>query len=239
MTTSTRPVIAVTGAHHWFKPGWWALNITLRCLGAKPLYLHSRNYQTLPRDHIQAIIISGGSDVEPVHFAADPLKHYRYDRERDQFEMHMIEAALKSQIPLLGICRGMQLLNVVLGGDLHVNICKQRYHTSNRPSAWPQKWANLQRPSLLHQRLGGDRDRVRINSLHKQAINNLGTGLNASAHDNDGFIQAIEHPIGWLAGVQWHPEYLAWSAPHRQLFRSLVNAARATNKTMPTARAID
>lgn len=230
MTSASKPVIAVTGPHHWFRPGWWALNIALRCLGAKPLYFHSRNHLSLSSKPIQGIIISGGSDIEPIHFAADPLEHYRYDRERDHFEMQMIEQALSANIPLLGICRGMQLINVVYGGNLYLNISQQRQFTSNRPSVLPQKWAMLAPHTLLKNCIGGNYSRLKINSLHRQAINALGSHLKAVAHDADGFIQAVEHTQDWVVGVQWHPEYLTWAKPQRQLFKALIEASRKTPK---------
>lgn len=172
------------------------------------------------------VVISGGHDVEPVLYAAASQVEARYDPRRDAFESVMIDDALARDLPLLGICRGAQLLNVRLGGSLHQDLRRLRKLTSNRRTVLPLKTLLLTEGSGLRALLGTDR--TRINSLHKQSIDRLGRGLAVAGRDLDHIVQAVEAPgRAFLVGVQWHPEFLLYSRRQRALFRALANAARA------------
>ncbi len=141
------------------------------------------------------------------------------------FELRILKAAIKAGLPVLGICRGAQLINVALGGTLHQDLRKMRQVTSNRRTFLPCKTVAL-RP---HSRLAGiqKRRRDRVNSLHHQSVAKRGEGLKVSAVDTDGIVQAVEQPRGnWLLEVQWHPEYLPYRRQQRALFVALVRACR-------------
>jgi putative glutamine amidotransferase len=149
-----------------------------------------------------------------------------YDTERDAFESFVIDDALDRGLPVLGICRGAQLLNVRLGGSLYQELRSLRRHTSNRWTVLPLKTLRVQRGSRLHTLLGTEL--TRINSLHNQGMERLGRGLRLAGRDLDGIVQAVEAPArDFLMGVQWHPEFLLYSRRQRRLFRALVDAARA------------
>jgi putative glutamine amidotransferase len=174
----------------------------------------------------QGIVITGGHDVDPVLYAQEPAVEPRYDSQRDEFESTMIQRAMDHHLPLLGICRGTQLLNVNRGGSLHQELRSRRQHTPNRWSVLPIKHMTLKTDSQLYQIMG--RDHVRINSLHNQGIDRLGDNLVVSARDRDDIIQAIESDDhDFLIGVQWHPEFMVYSRPQQQLFHHLVQAARS------------
>jgi putative glutamine amidotransferase len=144
--------------------------------------------------------------VDDVLIKARPTFHYR--------------------LPLLGICRGAQLLNVCLGGSLHQELRSRRRRTSNRWTVLPLKALKIESGTLLAQLIG--KEHCRINSLHNQAIDTVGEGPRVRGVDLDGIVQAIEYPSrGFLVGVQWHPEFLIAMPRHRALFRVLVEAARA------------
>jgi putative glutamine amidotransferase len=143
---------------------------------------------------------------------------------RDELEKQLIAEALERKLPMLGICRGMQLINVVTGGSLHQDI-KGFYeeHPAIR-SVLPRKRINIEPDSCLARAL--DRTEARVNALHSQAIDHLGEGMQVSARETNGVIQAIEHcQRQFLIGVQWHPEYLPQRAEQRALFRQLVSAS--------------
>ncbi|MDX1267875.1 MAG: gamma-glutamyl-gamma-aminobutyrate hydrolase family protein, partial [Oceanisphaera sp.] len=148
------------------------------------------------------------------------------DPKRDAFEIELIRHALDTQLPLLGICRGAQLINVVLGGSLHSDIRPLRHRTSNRRTPLPRKTAIGCGQGRLHDIIS--QQRWRINSLHHQAVDRLGKGLTVAARDLDGFVQAIEYQgQHYVLGVQWHPEYLPYLGRQRAIFRTLVGLARA------------
>ena len=177
-----------------------------------------------PLANASGVIITGGHDIDPVLYAAAPEVVPKYDQERDQFESTLIDAALAQQLPLLGICRGAQLLNVCRGGSLFQDLRPRRQHTSNRRTLLPLKTLQLEPDSTLARWLATDT--TRINSLHNQGIDRLGTGLRIAGRDLDGIVQAVEDPdYGFLVGVQWHPEFLLYLARQRELFRRLVSAA--------------
>lgn len=119
----------------------------------------------------------------------------------------------------------MQLMNVVLGGNLFGDIRGVRVHTSNRRNPLPAKIANIQRGSELGFTMG--RQQIRINSLHHQAIDRVGDSLHVVARDEDNIVQSIEsRKRRLLLGVQWHPEYLPYLPYQISLFRRIVAEAR-------------
>ena len=150
-----------------------------------------------------------------------------YDTERDQLETGIIRYALYEQLPVLGICRGAQLMNVVLGGSLHQNIGHfYTEDTGNIRSILPRKTIEIAASSHLHSIL--QTRSCFVNALHRQSINRLGDDVVVSAAEPNGVVQAIEkrdHPF--FIGVQWHPEYMPQSRTQQALFRGLARCARA------------
>lgn len=184
-----------------------------------------------PED-IAGVVIGGGDDIANDLYSATTALDTGADRARDTFELAAIADARATGRPVLGICRGAQLLNVAAGGTLYDDISTRRRSTSNTVNPLPCKPITLKRSSRLAHVV--DARRLYVNNLHHQAVRQLGQGLTAVARDADGFVQAIEarpgvaHGSGpWLMGVQWHPEYLFYRARMRRLFRALVEAARA------------
>jgi putative glutamine amidotransferase len=176
---------------------------------------------------VDGVVITGGHDVDPVLYAAAPEVTPRYDSARDALESLVIERALQQGLPLLGICRGAQLLNVRLGGTLFQELRSRRRQTSNRWTIFPLKTLCVETGTQLHRLLMCTE--ARINSLHNQGIDRLGEGLVVSGRDLDGIIQAVEAPLHpFLMGVQWHPELLLYHRSQRRLFQALVTAARSS-----------
>jgi len=148
-----------------------------------------------------------------------------YDPDRDQLETHMIQHALYHGLPILGICRGAQLMNVALGGSLHQKI--EHFYTedtNNVRSILPRKSITVASQSRLRQIL--QTGSCRVNALHDQSIKDLGDEVDICAVENTGVVQAIErHSLRYFIGVQWHPEYMPQSSTQQNLFRSLVHCA--------------
>jgi len=149
------------------------------------------------------------------------------DPARDALEMSLIEQALERGMPLLGICRGMQLINVACGGSLHQSL--QGYYDEHPQirSVLPRKQVALREGSRLYSILGCAA--CRVNALHNQAIDRLGRAMSEVAAEPNGVVQAIERQGDpWVIGVQWHPEYLPQDPRQRALFRALVECAGAS-----------
>ncbi|MFO8004480.1 gamma-glutamyl-gamma-aminobutyrate hydrolase family protein [Thioalkalivibrio sp.] len=145
------------------------------------------------------------------------------DKARDRLEKALINRAIDEHRPVLGICRGMQLINVVLGGTLNRNLDGFYMEIPQSRSLLPVKHITL-KPGTRLSRIF-DRDDLWVNALHDQAVNTLGKGLRVAACEATGVIQAIEAAQDWCIGVQWHPEYLPQKETQQRLFRSLVRAA--------------
>lgn len=153
----------------------------------------------------------------------------RQDRARDELETRLIREALARDLPILGICRGAQLLNVVLGGSLHQELRDYYTETPQIRSVLPRKRVNLVPESRLQQILGCQQ--CKVNALHKQAIKEPGEGLSIVAREANQVIQAVEHTgKGFVIGVQWHPEYMPQSEGQFSLFQALVQTALGQRK---------
>ncbi|MDN0196077.1 gamma-glutamyl-gamma-aminobutyrate hydrolase family protein [Streptomyces sp. S.PNR 29] len=166
---------------------------------------------------LDGLVIAGGPDVEPVRYGAEPDPRTGPPaRARDAWELALIEAALAAGVPLLGICRGMQLLNVALGGTLvqHIEGHAEVKGVFGRHPVKPV-------PGTLY--AAAVPEETSVPTYHHQAVDRLGTGLVPSAHAADGTVEAVELPggQGWVLGVQWHPEM----GEDVRVMRALVEAA--------------
>ncbi len=214
-----KPRVGVTGNHRSWSPSWWCTKLALILAGAKPERIsvkHQWSGKTL-----DGLIVGGGDDIDPEHYEGEISERDEFDPERDRLEIQWIEWALKHQIPVLGICRGAQLVNVVLGGNLYADISTLRIRTYNRPGLLPTKQVFVDRDSQLFSLCG--KPKLRVNSLHHQAIKDVGNGVRVVGRDLDGFVQAIESSENIpIFGVQWHPEYMFYLPSQFKLFRWLV-----------------
>lgn len=201
----------------------------LRIAGLRAHYLTPQTLH-IP-SAVRGVLIGGGDDIDPVHYGLTGDAGAVYDAPRDAMEIEVIRNAIRCGVPLLGICRGAQLLNVVMGGSLHADLRLQRRHTPNRNSLFPVKRAKLTAETALASALG--KHSLFVNSLHHQAVDCVGEGLRAVAHDADGFVQAIENSgPGFMLGVQWHPEYLPYIASQRRLFGYFSVQVRSSGATL-------
>ncbi len=212
--------IGVTGNNRRWAPSWWCTALALRLAGAVPERI-SIDHQPSGKP-LDALIIGGGNDISPEHYHSDIAAKVKLDPERDRLEIEWIGKALDENIPLLGICRGAQLINVVLGGNLYQDVRPLRKLTYNRPGLLPTKQVRLKADSRMAKICG--KLHFRVNSLHHQAIKQVGSGLEAVGWDLDHFTQAVENKTGTrIIGVQWHPEYLIYLPSQFAIFRSLIH----------------
>lgn len=195
---------------------------------------------------MDGLLLTGGDDVAPTRYGEE--KHPAVKAvapERDEFEIALVKEARKRHLPILAICRGVQVLNVAAGGSLVQDIPSQvtgaLEHKQSVPphqsydlahEVWLEKDSLLTR--LMRERLS-DADSCEVNSRHHQSVKTLAPGFLVSATAPDGVIEAIEDPAArFCLGVQWHPENFWRTGEFRPLFEGFVEAANKVSKTART-----
>jgi putative glutamine amidotransferase len=219
----SRLIIGVTGPSRGIPWAWWATRWQLKRAGVVARRLHAASGS--PGDDIAGFVIGGGNDIDPAIYGGDVSNSRSIDPSRDAYELRVLEIAEQRGVPVMGICRGAQLINVHRGGTLVSDLRKVRVHTSNRGTLLPRKVVSISSGSTLAGLIGSETSRV--NSLHHQAVERTGDGCVVSAVDRDDIVQAIESVDGPLrVGVQWHPEYMPQRRDQRRLFNGFVAACR-------------
>lgn len=159
---------------------------------------------------LDALVLQGGGDIAASWYDGAEAPDAQPDRQRDTFELTLIEAALQAGKPLLGICRGCQLLNVAFGGSLYQDLAAQRpdgiSHSDRDRYDEYAHGVQLATGGLLQRCYA--RDAGRVSSAHSQGVDRVGSGLVVEARcSEDGLIEALRADAGWAVGVQWHPEF--------------------------------
>jgi putative glutamine amidotransferase len=222
--TSYRPVIGVTVSR---RSGWRvfpliALNVWLAG-GWAQRWQAGRNADI---DSVDGVIIGGGDDISPDLYGGQIVTSARLDPDRDALERGVLLGAFVTSKPVLGICRGSQMLNIALGGTLHQDAYATYQASDHIRTILPRKTVRPEPETRLAALSGADP--MKVNALHTQAVDRLGAGLRVAARDQGGMIQAIERDEEPFAlGVQWHPEHLFYAHRQRGIFRALVAAAAA------------
>ena len=191
-------------------------------------------------DEIDALLLTGGDDVDPAVYGGDPGDTGGSDRRRDEFEIRLIRGALDRDMPILGICRGIQILNVAHGGtirNLRSDEALSDRHGIDVDSFTAHE-VDIATGTRLAEVLGTSA--YRVNSFHGQAVGRVGTGLRVCATADDGVVEAIERPDrAFVIGIQWHPEITSLTDEAAlALFRALVRQAeayRAARRLKPAA----
>jgi putative glutamine amidotransferase len=175
-------------------------------------------------DHVSGLVLTGGADVHPGRYGAAP--HARLeatDAARDALEIALIATARERRLPVLGICRGIQILNVALGGTLFQDLPSERSGPIDHADEAGRHGLRIEEDTLLHRTV--QTRAPSVNSRHHQAIRDLAPGLRATAWADDGVIEGVENRNGsggWTLAVQWHPEDDVEDA----LFRGFAQAVR-------------
>ena len=234
---TTHSLSTVPGVHEHHPSGWAVGEAYIRALAGSgalawpiPLIPEDPDLLASLLGHIDGLLIPGGTDLDPAHYGeeAEPVVDTP-DAARDETELPLIRKALEDGIPVFGICRGMQTLNVAAGGTLHQHVGGTVRHDFHMDRAVPRDHiahtVDVEGHTRVYEIVG--RGRLSVNSLHHQAVKGLGEGMEAVAHAPDGLIEAVEmsgHPFA--VGVQWHPEELVGSDERMLgLFVDFVRAA--------------
>ena len=182
-------------------------------------------------DEIDALLLAGGGDIDPQLYKGTPEKAELVDRRRDEFELALIRGALRRDMPVLGICRGIQILNVARGGTLRSLRDRPELNRVHgvQPGSIDAHPVEIAPDSKLAGLLGAGRRGA--SSFHGQAVDRLGDGLQASASAPDGVVEAVELPgQRFVIAVQWHPEL---PPAQMEVFEAFMKAAEGYRRSLP------
>ena len=198
--------------------------------GAVPVLLPLTFDETLEDrvlDMCSGILFTGGNDLDPALYGEEKRPSCgEMEPERDGFELRLFEKARERKMPILAICRGIQLVNVAMGGTLYQDLQDQRLdtieHRRHDKPAEGVHHVNIREGSRLYEAVGCEN--IRVNSRHHQAIKDLAPGLRVCAAAPDGLTEGVEgEGDAWLLGVQWHPESMVGHSPEaRRIFSAFV-----------------
>lgn len=212
----------------WQRDYWFCLQLA----GAEPvrLYPEAVHDYHAALDGLDGLLLTGGGDIDPAQYGqpidgTDPDTIYP---ERDRMELGLARAAVERGLPVFGICRGIQVMNVALGGCLIQHV--EGHTGKNNTFEQPKPHLVRLQPDSLIERVMANGPKVLTNSYHHQAlcVDGLAPGLVATGFAEDGTVEVVEMPDHpWFLGVQWHPERLYELGPeHRRLFEAFAAAAR-------------
>ena len=203
--------------------------------GGTPLLLpHVGNIECINQylGLLDGLVLSGGGDIDPLLFDQEPHQNIgTVDRVRDEMELHLTQKALNQDLPILAICRGIQMLNVAAGGTIYQDIAAEMpqptlCHSQSGAGWYASHTINITSDSRLFQVFGSPT--TRVNSFHHQAVRDIGEGFIVTAKARDNVIEAIESPTHRFAlGVQCHPEMMWEHHPEvLNLFTAFLKACR-------------
>ncbi|WP_245559668.1 gamma-glutamyl-gamma-aminobutyrate hydrolase family protein [Amorphus coralli] len=222
---SRRPLIGVTTSARGGWRSYFMTAIAIRLTGG-------RTERIMPDDDVEdlagrldGLVVGGGDDISAHLYGGEIVPDVRLDPDRDDLEIRLMRRVLPGRIPVLGICRGAQMLNVAAGGNLIADIYSLDAPPPRLRTILPRKTVTLVQGSRLARI--AKLKWFRVNALHHQAIDRLGTDLKVVARDKALIVQAIEASgKPFRVGVQWHPELLVFKRSQRRLFRALVRDAQ-------------
>lgn len=219
-----RPRIGITGSVRRAPFKRWIDALAILLAGGRPVSM--RPDWPADVDALDGFVITGGLDVAAGVYAGPSRPHPEAGHDRDRFELALLDHAAETGKPVLGICRGAQLINVHAGGTLHPDVRESYPEAPEIRSLRPVRPVHVTLNTRLARAIGGSA--ICVNALHTQAVDSAGHGIVTSARDPFGIVQAVEGTgARFEVGVQWHPEWLVWRARHRAIYRAFIAAARA------------
>lgn len=241
------PLIGITTgrSNNSSRPNTFALNeayiLAVQNAGGSPVIiptgLPSESYNLI-LNSLSGLVLSGGGDISPAQYNSSPdSRAHKMDQDRDRSEIYLAMRAINNRLPLFGICRGIQILNVALGGTLYVDIKNDMpgglKHDYYPITEWPRNHYAHSVKIKAGSRLAAifEKEELMTNSLHHQGLKSLGDGLTPIACAPDGLVEGIqleENPFG--LAVQWHPEGLPDDDNMQKLFKAFIQTAMKFGK---------
>lgn len=233
------PLVAVSGSDQQARWGAWNDRATLvpsaypaaiEAAGGCPVVVAATADPEVVSERFDAVLLSGGVDLDARLYGAEPHAETQSpDSERDSFEAKLLEASCSRDVPVLAICRGLQVLNVARGGTLHQHLPATVGNTDHlrAPGTFARHDVRIETKSRLFEILRSEQ--LSVPTHHHQGVDRLGSGLVATAWAEDGIVEAVEDSaFSFLLAVQWHPEV----GDDLSLFRALVDAAVAARGSL-------
>lgn len=229
------PVIGVTTFIEGISyrlPKWYGEAI-VDCGGVSVLLVKTLDEDKVRKqvEALDGLILAGGNDIDPEFLGEGPHQNLgEIEPGRDKYEMLLIKYALEMNKPILGICRGCQILNIAQGGTMYQDIYSQMddvyQHSQKAPVQHMSHFIDIEKDSKLHEIMG--KENIKINSFHHQANKEAGPGFKVVARSKDGVVEAIESTEHeFVIGVQWHPECTYGVDEYSQkLFQRFVDTAK-------------
>jgi putative glutamine amidotransferase len=223
----TRPIIGVTTSHLRGWRSWQFQRLAIWRAGGKARRLTASRVPEPEKaiSGLDGLVIGGGDDIDLTLYGGTLDLKIRYDPERDALERALLNAAADTTLPILGVCRGAQMLALWRKGSLIQDIYTHYPDLPRIRTVFPKLRVEVKSDSRLADIMG--RVSIRVNSLHHQSIDNPGQDMRITACDRRGVTQAIEHTgERFMVGVQWHPEYLPQKPAQLRLYKALIASTR-------------
>ena len=225
-----RPTVIVTGSTKGSRIAWAMSRSLLRLHGVHACFFHPDSWDA--DASMDGLLITGGIDIDPELYGTK--RHtsiQKTDPARDAMEMQMLERAKNESLPVMGICRGMQLINLFMGGTLHPHIGDMDLNFHHPHTPLPLQTLEIEAQTHLHKILR--RNSLKANALHHQTIDRIGNGLTIAAKDRNRLIQAIESKDNqFILGLQWHPEFMPYHWSSRHIFHAFAAEIKKHKHTL-------
>ena len=219
-------MVVVTGSDRGSRIAWNFSRWLLGAFGVEAVFTSPKRMRKNIIEKMRGLLLLGGVDIDPKTYGGTMHEKIgKTEPARDRLERELLEATQTHRLPVMGICRGMQMINLFSGGTLHPHLHDLDLSAPHPHTPLPMRNVQIEPGTRLHRIVGVST--LRVNALHHQAVDRLGEGLRVAARDENGIVQALEGTEGpfWL-GVQWHPEYMPYAWHTRKIFAAFAAAVK-------------
>lgn len=223
-----RKSVAVSGSDRGSRIAWNLSRLLLKSAGVEPFFVSAERMDERVMANMEGLLLLGGVDIDPSTYGGTPHEKIgKTEPQRDRMEWRLLEAAKQRGLAVMGICRGMQMIDLFEGGTLHPHLHDLPLKVPHPHTPWPVRKIHVESGTRLHRIVGVAT--LNVNALHHQAVDRLGDGLRVAARDENGIIQAIESVEGaFKIGVQWHPEFMPYAWHSRKIFAAFAAAVKGS-----------